>query len=204
VATGEDFKAILEEKSQIDFSCFFQQWYYGEGYPVFQVFWEQQGDSLLIRSEQTGTTAGITPLFQMPFELEIILSRGHSQRVRLMQETNLEEFSVPVEGMVERIVFDPDNHLLKTATVLQKLPEGKPFRYGPNPVAGELIIQFANVLSIDAVRITSLSGGEIYKTTHANNPLTLNLSSLADGPYLLEITSASETYQERIVKISGD
>ena len=39
--------------------------------------------------------------------------------------------------------------------------------------------------------------------TDAENPLTLDLSTFADGPYLLEITSASETYQERIVKISS-
>jgi len=204
VATGEDFRVILEEESQMDFSCFFQQWYYGEGYPVFQLFWEQLGDSLEIRSELTGTAPGRTPLFQVPFELEIIFLDGTTRTVRLMQESNLDEFTLPVDGMVERIVFDPDKHLLATATVIQKLPEGMPYRFGPNPVSGELKIQFNNKLLIDAVRITSLSGREIFKTTNAANPLTLNLSSLADGPYLLELTIDSETYKERIVKISGE
>jgi aminopeptidase N len=202
VATGEDFRVILEEQSQMDFSCFFQQWYYGEGYPVFQLFWEQLGDSLEIRSEQTGTAPGRTPLFQVPFELEIKFLDGTTRSVRLMQESNLQEFTLPVEGIVERIVFDPGNHLLATATVSQKIQEGMPYRFGPNPVTAELNIQFNNTLLIDAVRITSLSGREIYKTTNASNPLTLNLSSLADGPYLLELTVGSETYQERIVKIS--
>lgn len=204
VATGEDFRNILEDESQMDFSCFFQQWYYGEGYPVFQLFWEQQGDSLEIRSEQTGTAPGKTPLFQVPFELEIIFLDGSTRRVRLMQETNLEEFTLPVEGMVERIVFDPDSHLLATASVSQRLPEGMPYRFGPNPVTDELTIRFNNRLLINAVRITSLSGREIFKTTNAANPLTLNLSSLADGPYLLELTIDSETYMERIVKVSGN
>jgi len=203
LATGEDFQAILDEVSEMDFSCFFQQWYYGEGYPIFQLFWEQKGDSLAIRSEQTGTAADITPLFQVPFELDIVLSSGHSQRVRLMQQSNQEEFTLLVEGVVERVVFDPGNHLLKTATVSQKLLVDKPFRYGPNPVTNELIIQFPNISLIDAVRILNLSGQEIYRTTGTDNPLTLNLSDLADGPYLLELTSASQTYQERIVKISA-
>jgi aminopeptidase N len=203
VATAGEFRTILEERSGMDFSCFFQQWYYGEGYPIFQLFWEQQGDSLFIRSEQTGTAPGVTPLFQVPFELDITLSGGRNQRVRLMQQQNNEEFSVPVEGIVERIDFDPRLQLLKTATVSQKLPEGKPFRYGPNPVSGELVIQFNNHLKIDALRITSLSGQEIFKATQVENPITLDLSGLADGPYVLELTSASETYQERIVKISA-
>jgi len=202
VATGEDFRNVLEEQSQMDFSCFFQQWYYGEGYPVFQLFWDQLGDSLEIRIEQTGTAPGKTPLFQVPFELEIIFSDGTTRRVRLMQESNIEESTVPVDGMVERIVFDPDNHLLATSTVSQKLPEGLPYRFGPNPVTGELNIRFSNRLLINAVRITSLSGREIFKTTNAANPLTLNLSTLADGPYLIELTIDSKTYKERIVKIS--
>ena len=202
VATGEDFRTILEEQSQMDFSCFFQQWYYGEGYPVFQLFWEQMGDSLDIRSEQTGTAPGKTPLFQVPFELEIIFSDGSSRRVRLMQESNLEETTLPVDGIVKGIVFDPDSHLLATSMVSQKLPEGMPYRLGPNPVTSELTIQFNNRLLINAVRITSLSGREIYKAINTSNPLTLNLSSLADGPYLLELTIDSKTYKERIVKLS--
>lgn len=204
LATGEDFQAILEEVSEMDFSCFFQQWYYGEGYPVFQIFWEQQGDSLLIWSEQTGTAPEITSLFQMPFELDIVQSDGYSQRVRLFQQDNQDAFTIPVDGVVERVVFDPDNHLLKTATVSQKLPTDQPFRYGPNPVTSELFIQFPNGSQIDAVRITNMAGQEIYLATDADNPLTLNLSSLADGPYLLELTNASEIYLERIVKISSE
>ena len=201
LATGADFQAILEEVSQMDFSCFFDQWYYGEGYPIFQLFWEQAGDSLLIRSEQS-TSAALTPLFQVPFELEIVYLNGQRERVRLMQENNEEEFSVPVEGVVDRIIFDPDNHLLKTASVSQKLPVDKPYHYGPNPVTRELTIQFSNIAVIENVRISNLAGQEVYRDSGTSNPLILNLSTLADGPYLLELTSASKTYQERIVKVS--
>ena len=169
LATGADFQAILEEVSQMDFSCFFDQWYYGEGYPIFQLFWEQQGDSMFVRSEQTGTASDVTPLFQVPFELEIVYMNGQRDRVRLKQESNEEEFSFQVEGLVDRIIFDPDNHLLKTATVSQKLPMDKPFRYGPNPVSHEMVIQFPNVATIDAVRISNLAGQEIYKAYNTSN-----------------------------------
>jgi aminopeptidase N len=200
LATGSDFRAILEEVSELDFSCFFEQWYYGEGYPVFQLFWEQKGDSLFLRSEQTGTAS--TPLFQVPFELEIRNSNGQSHRVRLLQESDVDEFSLHVNAIVDRIIFDPDDNLLKTATVMQRIPSEQPFRFGPNPVSSKLTIQFPNVALIEEVRITNFSGQEIFIATDAENPLTLDLSTYADGPYLLELTSASETYKERIVKIS--
>jgi aminopeptidase N len=204
LATGADFQEVLEEVSGEDFSCFFEQWYYGEGYPVFRLYWEQVGDSLLLRSEQTGTAPDITPLFQGPFEVEIIFSGGQEERVRLMQQSPEDEFSLPVEGMVERLVFDPDNHLLKTATVIQRVPTDQYLKYGPNPVSSELTIQVPNMVRIDAVRITSLSGQEVYKQTDVENPLILDLSTFADGPYLLELTTASRSYLERIVKISAN
>lgn len=204
LATGADFQAILEEVSALDFSCFFQQWYYGEGYPIFKLFWEQEGDSLYLSCEQIGSASEVTPLFQVPFEIDIVLSGGERQRFRLMQEREVEDFVLAVDGMVERIVFDPGMNLLKTATVSQKQPEGEPFRYGPNPVTSELVIQFPYTAEIDAVRITNFSGQEMFKATGLDNPLTLDLSTYAAGPYLLELSSGSETYTQRIVKISAD
>ncbi|MEX0986567.1 MAG: M1 family metallopeptidase, partial [Bacteroidales bacterium] len=35
VATAVDFREVLELKSGMDFTCFFDQWYYGTGYPNF-------------------------------------------------------------------------------------------------------------------------------------------------------------------------
>ncbi len=37
LATGADFQEILESESGMDFSCFFDQWYYGEGFPEVQM-----------------------------------------------------------------------------------------------------------------------------------------------------------------------
>jgi hypothetical protein len=124
--------------------------------------------------------------------------------VRLKQEQPQEEYHIPVEGLVERLVFDPDSHLLKTATVIQKQAGGKAYRYGPNPVSSELMIQFPDLISIDKVRISNLSGQEVYIESRAENPLILDLSFLADGPYLLELKGGTETYTELIVKISSN
>ena len=97
LATGADFQAILEEVSDLDFSCFFEQWYYGEGYPVFKLFWEQEGDSLFLSCEQS-SASGVTPLFHVPFELDILYANRQKKRVRLIQANSKEEFFVPVDG----------------------------------------------------------------------------------------------------------
>ena len=203
-ATGEDFQGILESESGMDFSCFFDQWYYGEGFPRFKLYWEQQGDTLKIESEQSASALSVTPLFQVLFELEIRMEGGASQQIRLMQNSNLEEYAIAVEGLVENVIFDPDNHLLETSSVIQELPSRRAFRYGPNPVTGELFIQFPNTDRIEKVRITSMSGHEVLIRSDMDNPTTMDLSTLADGPYLLELSNNQGTYLERIVKISSN
>jgi len=119
MARGSDFQANLEAVSDKDFSSFFQQWYYGEGFPRFSIYWRQNGDTLKVRSEQSTTAPDITPLFQTPFELEAIIAGGQRVKVRLMQTKNIDEFSVQLEGRVEDVIFDPENYLLKTSSVIQ-------------------------------------------------------------------------------------
>jgi aminopeptidase N len=203
-ATGNDFQALLEAESGIDFSCFFQQWYYGEGYPHFTVYWEQVGDTLMLRSEQEGTEPSITPFFNIPVEIEARITGSEPVRFRIEQDQPVQTFAVSLEGRVENVIFDPDQNLLHTATVFQDLPSGRLYRFGPNPVSGELYVQFPSSGRFEEIRITSLSGREVRKWTDTDNPVTMDLSSLADGPYLLELTNERGTFLEQIVKISAN
>lgn len=204
IAAGEDFRTLLESESGEDFSCFFQQWYYGEGFPRFTVNWEQLGDSLFIQCEQEGTAPSVTPLFQVPYELEILMMSGKRHRFRMMQNNNVESYTLPVDGRVEEVVFDPDNDILETSTVIRRLPQGKPFSYGPNPVSDELYVRFHSGGPIQEIRITSLAGREVLKMIETGNPVTMDLSALADGSYLLELIHERGTFQEQIVKISSN
>jgi len=203
LATGDDFRRILESESGMDFSCFFDQWYYGEGFPRFTIHWGQEGDTLKLRSEQVTTAPAVTPFFSTPFDLEIRYSDGTQQQVRLLQNEVVEEYSLPSRGLVADLVFDPDNYLLNTSSVIHQLPPDMIFTYGPNPVSDEFYIQFINTTHIDEILITNMSGQEVMRFEDMENPVKMNLSSLADGAYVLVMNDANRIYQERIIKIAG-
>jgi hypothetical protein len=203
LATGEDFRDILESGSGIDFSCFFEQWYYGEGYPRFTVYWAQESDSLKLRVEQTGSAASVTPFFQTPFDLEIRFYNETPRMVRLTQDEPVKDFSIAVNGVVNDILFDPANHILNSEHVIQQIPSERRFVFGPNPVSDELFIQFSNLSYIEEIRLTSLSGQEILRQENIENPAKMNLSALEDGTYLLMLFDKDNTYKEHIVKISN-
>jgi hypothetical protein len=187
----------------MDFSCFFEQWYYGEGYPRFSISWIQQGDSLGIRSEQSTTAPAATPFFQTPFDLQIRFMDGTAELVRLVQDQPQTDFSIPARGVVTEVLFDPGSNLLASSNVIQQMGSDRGFSYGPNPVSEELFIQFSNSSHIDEIRLTTMAGQEIIRQMNAQNPAVMNLSALADGPYFLVMYNDNTTYKERIVKISN-
>jgi aminopeptidase N len=203
LATGEDFRQVLEEASSIDFSCFFDQWYYGEGYPRFQIQWSQEGDSVMVRSEQSATSSA-NPFFRTPFDLELRYMDGEGERIRLMQERPVLDTVIGVSGTLEELLFDPDRWLLKSSSVVNLIPEyssEKQFVIGPNPVTDELRIQFLNNARIDKIVVTSMTGQDVWTETDVENPVRLDLRTLAAGPYLLVMYDADQTYRQQFLKL---
>jgi aminopeptidase N len=110
VATGLDFKAVLEETSGMDFTDFFDQWYFGQGFPVFDLEWEQEGDLLTLDVVQWGSSE-LTPLFKTFMEYKLIYPGGDST-IRVFQGLNEESYQIFFPHPVDSIAMDPDNWVL--------------------------------------------------------------------------------------------
>jgi aminopeptidase N len=139
VATGLDFKEVLEETSGMDFTDFFNQWYFGEGYPIYEVTWSQAGGTLTFHSTQSASST-LTPLFKMSMEYRILHSEGDTV-VRVFQGANEETYQFNMPYDVTGIVVDPFNQVLDGETVVKKAAreeEGDPlFFIAPNPSNGD-------------------------------------------------------------------
>ena len=65
VATADDFKQVAETTSGKNFTDFFNQWYYGEGYPTFNItYLKQQSDSVTLIINETTSAPSVTPFFK--------------------------------------------------------------------------------------------------------------------------------------------
>ena len=78
-----------------------------------------------------------------------------------MQNKEQEEYLLPMQGRVEDLRFDPDNYLLETSSVIQEAPVDKAYRYGPNPVSGDLFLQYPNAGPFETVKITNMAAQEM-------------------------------------------
>ncbi|MFZ5942149.1 MAG: M1 family aminopeptidase [Bacteroidota bacterium] len=199
-ATGSDFRTVLEETSGMDFSCFFDQWYYGFGYPTFSMVWYKEGDSLVIKSRETGSSVK-TPFFRTSFELTV-KTDSDEYSVRLTQTESEQTFIIPETGAVAEVAFNLKGDILATGTILHRFPEGRVYTLGPNPFSEALVLQFAAPATERMVSITGIDGKESARFSFSDQSVKLPLSQLQDGPYLLTITDGENQYTDKVIKVS--
>jgi aminopeptidase N len=107
-ATTEQFRDVLEGVSGMDLDAFFQQWIYGEYFPVYAPTWVQNGGTLELQIDQTHVNAGV---FTMPIDVQIVTDTGTFDTVVQNNQAS-QMFNIPVTGIVQSVTIDPDDWIL--------------------------------------------------------------------------------------------
>ncbi len=109
-ATTEQLRDVMESVSGQDLDAFFQQWIYGEYFPVYTLAWVPgpgAGEiTVTIGQVQTGTG-----LFTMAIPLRIETDQG-TLDVTVQNSQASENYVIPVTGQVASVVLDPDDRIL--------------------------------------------------------------------------------------------
>ncbi len=204
-ATGEDFRAVLEQQTKIDFEDFFTQWYYGSGYPNYEITWTKLlGDSLGIQVNQS--TTDTTPLFTTPLEFRIIFESGQTKILRLRQSQNNQYFEIGAQGKVKSLIFDPDKWLIKRMKSFNQLDENGVPILGltnkfeldifPNPATDWIKFK----APIDKIRIYDHSGKLLLKHEFTETESSLDIKKLQPGFYLIQAEVNEQLFTTKFYK----
>jgi PKD repeat protein len=113
-------------------------------------------------------------------------------------EVSLENFT-SVSGQVE--IIDQDITVVVTLQPTSvSMPLGASLRFFPNPATDKLFIDFSSQVSV--VRVVNLNGQVVIEqqVSSDSDNLTLNVSSLRQGAYILHVVSQGKTYQGMFIK----
>ncbi len=112
VATAEDFKTVAETTCGRSFTDFFNQWYYGEGYPTFNITYLKQGlDTLILIVNESTSAPDVTSFFRGLFEFRITSAQGDTI-VKANVMTNNQQFKFYYPKTANGVVVDPNNWVL--------------------------------------------------------------------------------------------
>jgi hypothetical protein len=118
VASANDFKLVAETTCGRSFTDFFNQWYYGEGYPTFNITYiRETPDSVILLVNETVSAPTVTPFFKGLYEFKITSAQGDTT-VKAYVTSNNQQFKFKYHKTPNGVVVDPNNWVLNnTGTI---------------------------------------------------------------------------------------
>lgn len=200
-ATGDDFMNVANAVSGMDFTQFFNQWYYGEGYPTYNIYYQQINDTLHFTADQL--VSSTTPLFKMLMQYKITYVGGDTT-VLVYQNTNSDYFSFYIPHQITGIIVDPNDWVLDgTPTVVNITSEYLSSNVNIYPNPASTLVNIENSKFKEAsIAIYDIYGNIVKKpllfigTTYE----TIDVSHLTNGIYIVKIQSEKGTVIKKIIK----
>ena len=193
VASGIDMRNAFQDATGIDFTPYFEQWYFGEGYPTYSARWNQQGNNVLVELSHTSSMSGVTPTFTNPIDIRISRTIGDTI-VRLNVNSNEVQYQLTNIGAATGISIDPLNWVMnKVGTVVfdgtfldvNEIESTADLVIYPNPSNGQVTINTGQDLD-QKYKVYRMNGQEIAKG-EISGTQQIDLSNFVDGTYLIQI-----------------
>ncbi len=208
-ATIAEFKDIAKSitgpvVNQMNIDTFFNQWYYGEGFPFYDIRWYQAGSDVYLKLTQTTSMPSSVPLFITPIELTLKSLAGDTTlRIFNNQSSQLYHFSWP--KAMTGLSFDPNFWLLYKisgfgidSSLDVRNASAAVTKVFPNPTATNW--QLEGLQYGSEVVLADLSGSIIWKANTNGSTITVPASNCPPGIYLLTIVNGPSNEHFRLIK----
>lgn len=193
-ARTADFNASLLQSTGTDFTEFFNDWVYGEGYPTYTIKWMQGGNQALFKVSQTQSSSAVS-FFEMRLPIKVTGTSGQTAYLVLNNTSNNQSFLESVTFPIASVQFNYEYQILdKNSTVTQdntlsvSSVEKEGFGLYPNPAKNEINLKGIN-RAIDFT-IHAVDGKLVGKGTYQPGK-AIGISELVPGTYFITIDEKS-------------
>jgi len=203
IATGIDFRNSISAFTGVDLDSYFEQWYFGEGYPTYSIEYDVNEVGLFLTITQT-TSTSVTPFFDLPLEINLNLGFGNDTTFRVDITDNVTQVQTAIQDDFIALSVDPDNWILnKVGSITvgnSELQNNMGLVVGPNPVQDNLQIIFKEDNSrLKEISILDLSGREVLHF-NSHSSMNLNMSDLNAGAYLVKVKDGQSILTRKVIK----
>ena len=191
-----DFNASLLQSTGKDFTEFFNDWIYGEGYPTYAIKWRQLGNELVFNIGQTQSHSSVS-FFEMPLPIKVTGTGGQIAYLVLNNTSNNQYLSEAITFPVASVKFNYEYQILeRNSTVTQDNTlsvasvDKENFGLYPNPAKNELYLK--GITKTTDFSIHAIDGKLLRKGTYQPGK-AIGISELVPGAYIF-------TVQEKNIK----
>lgn len=191
-AVTNDLKNSFLQSTGTDFTEFFNDWIYGQGYPTYEIKWNQTADKIIrFKVGQTQSHSSVS-FFEMPLPIQVTGTAGEVAYLVLNHNSNNQNFAEALTFNVASVQFNYENQMITKGSTVTKdtsiLAVNDAFkneiRTYPNPAKDQLFI--AGMTRDEAYRIFSVEG-KLIKSGTLSAKSSIDINVLPKGIYILKI-----------------
>ncbi len=206
VATGLDFMNVLNDVSGMDFTDFFDQWYFGEGYPTYSIEWSQNDGGMFMEITQTTSKPSSIALFTNKMAYKFFFNDGGDTTVYVHQTENVQNFTFSITNEIGLIQIDPENWVVNSngsiTTNVEEHNSPVRFTYSPNPANDKLNISFANHNNNEKqIGVYDMAGNQVLSINTLDHSITLEIAELPSATYLIQVTDGINLSSKKFIKV---
>ena len=202
-STTDDLKNSFEFITGINLTDFFNEWVYGEGYPTYDLEWSRTNNSVDLKIFQQTSDASVS-FFHIPLAIQI--GNSNLDSIVVVEPTfSGQAFHFDLNFKPEFISIDPNIEIISgNNKVKEDLPPGSiddQIAIYPNPTKANVdVFAKLNSLRLVSYSVLDCSGRLLFNRDFmADFASSIELSSLSNGLYLLEIQTDLGTVHKKII-----
>jgi len=194
-ATTDDLKNHFEQNCNCDLTNFFSDWYYGEGYPVYNISYSQNAeDEVEIIVNQTQTHSSVD-FFEAKLPIKFI---GDKKDTLIIFDNSIDnqKYNFNLDFKITSVTFDPEKWIITSRMVVKQIFTNKNsfnIELFPNPTSDILNIYFPIQTKINFYTIYNLQGEEVLSKSIKiyDNYLKIDVSKLPASLYIISVLTSN-------------
>jgi len=201
-ARTSDLKEALEQEADTNLTEFFNDWFYGEGYPIYNVNYFQQGDYYVKLSINQTSSHQSVSFYEMTVPIQFWIN-GNDTIVNFYNNTNNQLFGVQLNGIVDSVIFDPYYQIISESNITQNIDliqNDKRIKVFPNPANNEITVSLGNLpLQIKNIYFSDMSGKQTIVQFKNKNMQKIDISNFAPGNYIITVETDKFNFNKKIL-----
>ncbi|WP_121667965.1 M1 family aminopeptidase [Mesonia aquimarina] len=200
-AKTENLKDELESQSGLNLTEFFQDWVYSEGYPSYDVTYQQDQSNLISITLNQSQSHNSVDFFEANVPVKLIGTNGEEMEYVFENTQNGEVFQENPGFEVAALEINPDFDIISTGNDVlrvEKTNKNQVILY-PNPVSAQLNLKIPSEIKVKQLVFYNTLGQKIKQIKKPKS--SISVSELASGLYFVNIiTNNGEENKTLIVK----
>jgi aminopeptidase N len=202
-----DLQRNLETVSRMDLNYFFNQWFYGQGYPSFTVKWNENTNNFANITISQATSDPSVSFFKVP--LQLTFKNATQSKTFVINDTiNNQQASLDLGFVADSVLIDPSQYLISAQDTAIKIPSvitKNLIQIYPNPFSNNIIVSIRNPVDPSLqFQLFNALGQRLIATTFnltgADATFSLPVGPLANGVYFARIEGNTTKFEQELVK----